>query len=56
MAHLPDTGQTTGYTSTFGEDSDYAINTPAYKNNGDGTVTDLVTGLEWQMKTGGEMT
>ncbi len=31
-----------------GQDGQYAGNTPAYKDNGDGTVTDLVTGLMWQ--------
>jgi hypothetical protein len=45
---LPDTGQTTSYTSTFGEDSDYLINAPSYTNNGNGTVTDNNTLLVWQ--------
>ena len=45
---LPDTGQTTGYTVTAGEDMDYAINPPSYTDNGDGTITDNVTGLIWQ--------
>ena len=45
---IPDTGQTTSYTSTFGEDHDYLINPPSYTNNGNGTVTDKVTGLMWQ--------
>jgi hypothetical protein len=53
---LPDTGQVTSYTPTFGEDSDYAINPPAYTVNGNGTVTDQVTGLVWQQTDGGEMT
>ncbi len=44
---LPDTGQTTSYTDTFGEDSDFSINGPSYTNNGNGTVTDDVTGLVW---------
>ena len=52
---LPDTGQTTSYTSTFGEDNDYLINTPSYTNNGDGTITDNVTGLMWQKVDGGSM-
>ena len=34
----------TSYTSTFGEDADYTINPPAYTVNGNGTVTDQVTG------------
>ena len=50
---LPDTGQTTSYTSTVGEDNDYLINTPSYTNNGDGTITDNVTGLMWQQVDGG---
>ena len=45
---LPDTGQTTGYTLTAGEDMDYVINPPSYTDNGDGTITDNVTGLIWQ--------
>ncbi len=52
-AHVPDTGQTTDYTATFGEDSDYAINTPSYTDNGDSTVTDTVTGLMWQQQDDG---
>jgi hypothetical protein len=53
---LPDTGQVTDYTSTFGEDSDYSINPPAYIVNGNGTVFDQVTGMMWQQSDGGEMT
>ena len=45
---MPDTGQTTSYTTTFGEDHDYTINPPSYTDNGDGTITDNVTGLIWQ--------
>jgi hypothetical protein len=45
---LPDTGQTKSYTDTWGEDSDYTINTPSYTDNGNGTITDNVTGLMWQ--------
>ncbi|MGA1197382.1 MAG: DUF1566 domain-containing protein, partial [Candidatus Latescibacterota bacterium] len=52
---LPDTGQSGDYTTTFGEDSDYAILTPSYKNNADGTVTDQITNLMWQQGEGGEM-
>lgn len=48
MLKLPDTGQTGDYTTTFGEDSDYTINSPSYTDNGDGTITDNVTGLIWQ--------
>ena len=53
---LPDTGQTSSYTASFGEDQDYLINTPSYTNNGNGTITDNVTGLMWQQVDGGEMT
>lgn len=56
MKRLPDTGQTTSYTSTPGEDADFNWNVPAYIFNGNGTVTDSITGLEWQQTDGGEMT
>ena len=56
MTALPDTGQVASYSTIFGEDSDYTINLPIYKDNGDGTVTDKVTGLMWQKADGGEMT
>ncbi len=32
----------------YGQDAQYIGNTPSYVDNGDGTVTDLVTGLVWQ--------
>lgn len=53
---LPDTGQTQDYTSTPGEDADYVINSQSFTNNGDGTITDNITGLIWQKTDGGEMT
>jgi len=56
MLKLPDTGQTNRYTSTFGQDADYTINPPSFTDNGDGTVSDDVTGLIWQKADGGEMT
>lgn len=56
MKRLPDTGQTTSYTNTPGEDADYNINPPFYLNNGNGTITDTITGLMWQQIDGGEMT
>jgi len=56
MLRLPDTGQKNSYTNTFGEDNDYSINTPFYTNNGNGTITDTITGLMWQQTDGGEMT
>jgi hypothetical protein len=60
---IPDTGQTTDYTSTFGEDSDYNINPQSYTkldSNGNtlpdsasvwAMVKDNVTGLIWENKT-----
>lgn len=56
MLLLPDTGQTSSYTTTFGEDNDYLINIPSFINTGDGTITDTVTTLMWQQVDGGEMT
>ena len=54
MKRLPDTGQTQSFTATFGEDHDYSINTPAFTDNGNGTITDTITGLMWQKGDGGE--
>lgn len=34
--------------SFFGQDAQHLGNTPSYQDNGDGTVTDLNTGLMWQ--------
>ena len=34
--------------SFYGQDAQYNSNQPSYQNNGDGTVTDLNTGLTWQ--------
>ncbi|MBL7831453.1 MAG: DUF1566 domain-containing protein [Saprospiraceae bacterium] len=56
MLRLPDTGVNKSYTDTFGEDADFTINQPYFINNGNGTVTDSVTGLIWQQTDGGEMT
>jgi Protein of unknown function (DUF1566) len=56
MKRLPDSGQKTSYSMTFGEDHDYTINAPYYVNNGNGTTTDTMTGLMWQKVDGGEMT
>lgn len=59
---VPDTGQTQGYTATFGEDCDYAINPPSYTKLDDNCVSlpddadrwsmvrDEVTGLVWETK------
>ncbi len=32
----------------YGQDNNYTTNTPSYADNGDGTVTDLNSGLMWQ--------
>ena len=56
MSKLPDTGQTQSSTTTFGEDADYTIHPPSLNDNGDGTVTDHVTGLIWQKGDSGQMT
>ena len=32
----------------YGQDATYSRNSPTYQDNGDGTITDLVTGLMWQ--------
>jgi hypothetical protein len=57
---LPDTGQGVCYnnsdaitcpslgTSLYGQDAQHDGNQPSYQDNGDGTVTDLNTGLMWQ--------
>ncbi|RKX43441.1 MAG: DUF1566 domain-containing protein, partial [Verrucomicrobia bacterium] len=44
---IVDTGQTAAYDTYAGQDAQYAANPPSYKDNGDGTVSDLVTGLMW---------
>ena len=56
MLKLPDTGVISGYTSTFGEDNDFNTDVPLLHVNGNGTVTDSITGLLWQQLDGGEMT
>ena len=52
---LPDTGQNTSYTNTFGEDNDYTINPQKFSLK-NGVVMDSVTTLMWQQTDGGEMT
>ncbi|MRT93521.1 DUF1566 domain-containing protein [Ancylomarina sp. 16SWW S1-10-2] len=54
------TNQTTAFNNTtnistpsdgdyfYGQNANYQGNTPQYVDNGDGTVTDMVTGLMWQ--------
>ena len=39
----------------FGQDAETVGNTPTYLDNGDGTITDLVTGLIWQQDPGEKM-
>jgi len=65
---VPDTGQTTSYTDTLGEDSDYTIGPPSYtKLDSAGAeladsatswamVRDNVTGLIWEAKEAGDGT
>lgn len=40
----------------YGQDAQYQGNSPSYLNNGDGTVTDQITGLMWQKTPGPKMT
>lgn len=40
----------------FGQDAQYQIDTPAYTDNENGTITDDITGLMWQKKMGEQMT
>jgi hypothetical protein len=40
----------------FGQDAQYAGNQPTYRTNGDGTVTDINTGLMWQADPGEKKT
>ncbi len=63
-----DTGQTTCYNDTVGiecpgageafsgQDAQYAGAQPRYVDNGDGTVTDMNTGLMWQQDPGAKVT
>jgi hypothetical protein len=65
---IVDTGQQRCYNNTeeieypepgepfYGQDAQYRGLQPSYRDNGDGTVTDLVTGLMWQKKPGEKMT
>lgn len=40
----------------FGQDAHYSTNQPSYQDNGDGTITDLVTGLMWTQNAGAKKT
>lgn len=65
---IVDTGQERCYNNTheiaypkpgdafFGQDAQYQGNQPSYRDNGDGTVTDLTTGLTWQKDPGPKKT
>ena len=60
---IVETNQTTAFNNTseismpslgsafYGQDANYAGNEPNYTNNGDGTVTDNITGLMWSQTT-----
>lgn len=43
LKSIPRAGQ-----NYFGQDAQYSTNPPKYKDNGDGTITDLNTGLMWE--------
>ena len=65
---IVDTGVTDSYNNSeiisaplegedfYGQDGQYTGNQPSYTNNGDGTVTDNITGLMWQQDMGEQMT
>ncbi len=42
--------------SFYGQDAQYFGNQPSYQNDGDGTITDLNTGLMWVQDPGDKMT
>lgn len=64
---IVDTGVTAFYGNTsviqkprvgqkfFGQDAHYRNNTPSYTDNGDGTITDDITGLIWQKTMNAKM-
>lgn len=62
---IVDTGQSSCYDASnamsvapssgaayYGQDAQYTGNQPSFRNNGDGTITDLQTGLMWQQDPG----
>ena len=55
ITRLPGTGQTHHFSTSFGEDADYALTPPVLRANGDSTVTDVVSVLLWQQADAGEM-
>ncbi len=54
LLKLPDTGQTNFAGTTFGQDADYTIYPQSFTDNGNGTITDNITGLMWQKIDNGE--
>lgn len=46
--NLTEITSTAAGSAFYGQNANYQGNTPKYQNNGDGTVTDLVTGLMWE--------
>ena len=64
---LADTGQDICYNNAseiscpqmgepfYGQDAQLQANVPSYRDNGDGTITDLNTGLMWQQDPGNKM-
>ena len=61
MAHavtypIVDTAQKHAYGKYDGQDAYYVAAKPAYKDNGNGTVSDLVTGLMWTKDPGEKVT
>jgi len=40
----------------YGQDASFTINPPSYTDNGDGTISDNVTGLMWQQDPGEKLT
>ena len=61
-SHIPDTHQGSCFNNStridcprpgqpfYGQDAQYEGAAPSYRDNGNGTVTDLVTGLVWQQR------
>ena len=44
-----------GGSAFYGQDANYQGNEPSYSNNGDGTITDNITGLMWQQDMGSKI-
>ncbi len=47
---------TSAATAFYGEDAQFAGRQPSYRNNGDGTISDLNTGLMWVAARGSQVT